>query len=201
MYAIETHGLSKAFNGMYAVDNLDLHVPEGAIYGFIGENEAADAQTFTNAWRVLEMVQGGAVGMDLMALAHFGGLRGGCAQGAEEALYGMATGARGAARPGLRGAARERGRAARRRCDRRPTGVVRGHSASGVPPPEGRLCVALGEPRGGRGACEGTQGQRDWTALHDGPLLRNRSCGGGPMATSDPSSQACGLALITLQST
>ncbi len=34
---------------MYAVDNLDLHVPEGAIYGFIGENEAADAQTFTNA--------------------------------------------------------------------------------------------------------------------------------------------------------
>jgi ABC-type uncharacterized transport system ATPase subunit len=54
------HSLSKAFNGMYAVDNLDLHVPEGAIYGFIGENEAADAQTFTNAWRVLEMVQGGA---------------------------------------------------------------------------------------------------------------------------------------------
>jgi hypothetical protein len=73
MYAIETHSLSKAFNGMYAVDNLDLHVPEGAIYGFIGENEAADAQTFTNAWRVLEMVQGGAVGMDLMVLAHFGG--------------------------------------------------------------------------------------------------------------------------------
>jgi ABC-type uncharacterized transport system ATPase subunit len=54
MYAIETHSLSKAFNGMYAVDNLDLHVLEGAIYGFIGENEA-DAQTFTNAWRVLEV--------------------------------------------------------------------------------------------------------------------------------------------------
>ena len=76
-----------------------------------------------------------------------------------------------------------------------------GDTAPLVYPPEGRLCAVLGEPRGGRGACEGTQGQRDWTALHDGPLLRNRSCGGGPMATSDPSSQACGLALITLQST
>ena len=31
--------------------------------------------------------------------------------------------------------------------------------------------------------------------------VAEKTCGGGPMATSDPSSQACGLVLITLQST
>jgi len=38
MNAIEIQNLSKAFHGMYAVDHLDMTVPEGAIYGFIGEN-------------------------------------------------------------------------------------------------------------------------------------------------------------------
>ena len=55
--AIEIKGLSKSFGSKHAVNGLNMTVPEGAIYGFIGENEAADAQTFTNAWRVLEMVQ------------------------------------------------------------------------------------------------------------------------------------------------
>lgn len=41
--------------------------------------------------------------------------------------------------------------------------------------------------------------QRDWTALHDGPLLRNRSCEDEPMTTSDSSPQACGPGQITLQ--
>jgi len=38
MNAIETAGLSKKFGNMYAVQDLNLHVPEGSIYGSIGEN-------------------------------------------------------------------------------------------------------------------------------------------------------------------
>ena len=38
MYAIETSGLSKSFRSIYAVQNLNMKVPEGAVYGFIGEN-------------------------------------------------------------------------------------------------------------------------------------------------------------------
>lgn len=38
MYAIETEGLTKSFRGLRAVDGLSMHVPEGAVYGFIGEN-------------------------------------------------------------------------------------------------------------------------------------------------------------------
>ena len=45
MYAIETVGLSKAFRNIYAVQNLDLKVPEGAIYGFIGENGSGKSTT------------------------------------------------------------------------------------------------------------------------------------------------------------
>ena len=45
MHAIETRNLSKAFHGMYAVNGLDLHVPEGAIYGFIGENGSGKSTT------------------------------------------------------------------------------------------------------------------------------------------------------------
>jgi ABC-2 type transport system ATP-binding protein len=43
--AIETRGLSKAFRGMYAVRDLDLTVPEGSIYGFIGENGSGKSTT------------------------------------------------------------------------------------------------------------------------------------------------------------
>ena len=38
MNAIEIRNLSKSFRGMYAVDHLSMTVPQGAIYGFIGEN-------------------------------------------------------------------------------------------------------------------------------------------------------------------
>ena len=36
--AIELYGVTKSFGKQTAVDNLDLQVPEGAIYGFIGPN-------------------------------------------------------------------------------------------------------------------------------------------------------------------
>ncbi len=45
MNAIEIRNLSKSFRGMYAVDNLNMTVPKGAIYGFIGENGSGKSTT------------------------------------------------------------------------------------------------------------------------------------------------------------
>ena len=44
MNAIEIRDLSKSFHGMYAVDHLNMTVPVGAIYGFIGENGSGKAE-------------------------------------------------------------------------------------------------------------------------------------------------------------
>lgn len=43
--AIEIRGLSKSFRGLYAVDSLNMTVPVGAIYGFIGENGSGKSTT------------------------------------------------------------------------------------------------------------------------------------------------------------
>ncbi|MBO5023699.1 MAG: ATP-binding cassette domain-containing protein [Clostridia bacterium] len=43
--AIEIKNLSKSFRGMYAVDHLNMTVPRGAIYGFIGENGSGKSTT------------------------------------------------------------------------------------------------------------------------------------------------------------
>jgi len=45
MYAIETGGLTKTFQNIGAVQNLNLKVPEGSIYGFIGENGSGKSTT------------------------------------------------------------------------------------------------------------------------------------------------------------
>lgn len=45
MEAITLTGLSKSFKGKRAVDHLDMHVPAGSIYGFIGENGAGKSTT------------------------------------------------------------------------------------------------------------------------------------------------------------
>lgn len=45
MNAVEIRDLSKNFRGMYAVDHLNMTVPAGAIYGFIGENESGKSTT------------------------------------------------------------------------------------------------------------------------------------------------------------
>ena len=47
MNAIEIKGLSKSFRGMYAVDHLNMTVPVGSIYGFIGENGSGKSTTMT----------------------------------------------------------------------------------------------------------------------------------------------------------
>lgn len=45
MNAIEIRDLSKSFRGLYAVDHLNMTVPVGAIYGFIGENGSGKSTT------------------------------------------------------------------------------------------------------------------------------------------------------------
>ncbi|MBQ8882152.1 MAG: ATP-binding cassette domain-containing protein [Clostridia bacterium] len=45
MNAIEIRNLSKSFRGMYALDGLDMTVPQGSIYGFIGENGSGKSTT------------------------------------------------------------------------------------------------------------------------------------------------------------
>ena len=37
-YAICTNNLTKVYSGRAVVDNVNLHIPEGSIYGFVGEN-------------------------------------------------------------------------------------------------------------------------------------------------------------------
>ena len=43
--AVEAHGLVKRFDGITAVDGVDLAVPEGAIYGVLGPNGAGKTTT------------------------------------------------------------------------------------------------------------------------------------------------------------
>lgn len=44
-YAIKTMSLSRRFGGIIAVDKLDLHVPQGSIYGFLGPNGSGKTTT------------------------------------------------------------------------------------------------------------------------------------------------------------
>jgi lantibiotic transport system ATP-binding protein len=43
--AVATHGLTKRFSHQVAVDAIDLHVPEGAVYGFLGPNGSGKTTT------------------------------------------------------------------------------------------------------------------------------------------------------------
>lgn len=45
MNAIEIKNLSKIFRGMYALNGLNMNVPVGSIYGFIGENGSGKSTT------------------------------------------------------------------------------------------------------------------------------------------------------------
>lgn len=39
-YVLETKGLCKQYKNFQALDDLNMHVPKGAIYGFVGKNGA-----------------------------------------------------------------------------------------------------------------------------------------------------------------
>lgn len=45
MYTIETRHLTKRYNGLTAVDDLNLAIPAGSLYGFIGPNGAGKTTT------------------------------------------------------------------------------------------------------------------------------------------------------------
>ena len=45
MNAIKIRNLTKSFRGMYALNGLDMTVPVGSIYGFIGENGSGKSTT------------------------------------------------------------------------------------------------------------------------------------------------------------
>lgn len=44
-YAVETHGLTKVFGSQRAVDGIDLRVPAGSVYGFLGPNGSGKTTT------------------------------------------------------------------------------------------------------------------------------------------------------------
>ena len=44
-YVIEIENLTKSYRSFKAVDNLNMHVPEGKVYGFLGMNGAGKTTT------------------------------------------------------------------------------------------------------------------------------------------------------------
>lgn len=58
MNAIETHGLTRRFGKVVAVDDLNLQVPAGALYGLIGPNGAGKTTTLRMLAGLLEPSEG-----------------------------------------------------------------------------------------------------------------------------------------------
>ncbi len=56
--AIETHGLTRFFDGFCAVDKLDLRVERGTFYGFLGPNGAGKSTTIKMLTGLLEPTSG-----------------------------------------------------------------------------------------------------------------------------------------------
>ena len=53
-YAIELNQVSKTFGKQTAVDQIDLKVPKGAIYGFIGPNGSGKTTTLRMILRIFQ---------------------------------------------------------------------------------------------------------------------------------------------------
>ena len=58
--AIETHGLTKLYRRQALVDSLDLNVPEGSIYAFLGHNGAGKTTTIRMLLNLLPTSAGSA---------------------------------------------------------------------------------------------------------------------------------------------
>ncbi|HEY3142258.1 MAG TPA: ATP-binding cassette domain-containing protein [Acidimicrobiales bacterium] len=59
--AISTDGLVRQFNGLTAVDHVDLNIPEGQIYGFLGPNGAGKTTTVRMLCTLLAPTEGQAL--------------------------------------------------------------------------------------------------------------------------------------------
>ena len=57
-YAVVTHGLTKRFGRIVAVDRLDLRVRRGELYGFLGPNGAGKSTTLRMLCGILEPTEG-----------------------------------------------------------------------------------------------------------------------------------------------
>lgn len=68
-WAVETRQLCKHYRRLQAVDALDLHVPKGAVYGFLGRNGAGKTTTIRLLLGLLRSTSGSAsvLGMDCLA--------------------------------------------------------------------------------------------------------------------------------------
>ena len=60
-YIIETFDLTKEFNGLVAVDSINLKVKEGEIYGFLGPNGAGKTTTINMLCTLLKPTKGTAL--------------------------------------------------------------------------------------------------------------------------------------------
>ena len=56
--AIETRGLARAFDGVLAVDHIDLKVPQGCFFGFLGPNGAGKSTTIKMLTGLLRITEG-----------------------------------------------------------------------------------------------------------------------------------------------
>lgn len=67
-WAVETRQLCKHYARLRAVDNLDLHVPKGAVYGFLGRNGAGKTTTLRMLMGLLRATSGAAsvLGLDCL---------------------------------------------------------------------------------------------------------------------------------------
>ncbi|HTO95463.1 MAG TPA: ABC transporter ATP-binding protein [Myxococcales bacterium] len=66
-FAIETQGLTRRFGEQIAVDGIDLRVPAGSFYGFLGENGAGKSTTISMLTGVLAPSAGGLLVLGLPA--------------------------------------------------------------------------------------------------------------------------------------
>jgi ABC-2 type transport system ATP-binding protein len=57
--AVQTHGLSKRFGAQTVVDGIDLEVPEGAVYGFLGPNGSGKTTTIRMLLGLVTPTSGG----------------------------------------------------------------------------------------------------------------------------------------------
>ena len=58
MNVLTIQGLSKAFGGQKIIDNLNMTVPEGSVFGFIGQNGAGKTTTMKMVLGLLRPNQG-----------------------------------------------------------------------------------------------------------------------------------------------
>ena len=58
MNVLTIQGLSKAFGGQKIIDNLNMTVPEGSVFGFIGQNGAGKTTTMKMVLGLLRPDQG-----------------------------------------------------------------------------------------------------------------------------------------------